>query len=232
MEHTISHAESLFSGDASYAGARAKRGIPLSKLLMVSLGAPIVADVNGVCESQVNGAAKTLTLDGASVTAGVAILDFPRNLTVDADNTGTAVLTCTGTDKYGAVMVENITMNGTTVVPGKKAFKTVTSITTSAASTGDIIVGFGDILGLPYRVDAAGLVMAYLDSALDLTTSAVLGTFAAAVSTDPATATTGDVRGTYLPNTATNGTRIFKVLIQVGSTATKVGAYGVDQFGG
>ena len=228
MEHTISHAEDLFSGDASYSGARAKRGVPMSKLLVVSLGAPAVADVDGIVVSQAAASALELTL-----TAGAADLTHPRNITVDttdASNT-TQTVTVTGTDQYGEALVEVITVNGTTVVPGLKAFKTVTSCLTSAAlDAGEIFVGFGDVLGLPYRVDAGGLLMAYLDSALDMSSDA-FGTFAVAVSAT-ATGTTGDVRGTYTPLTATDGTRIFKVLIQVGSTATKVGAYGVAQYGG
>ena len=181
MEHTISHAESLFSGDASYGGARAKRGVPLSKLLVVSLGAPAALDADGIVVSQAAASALELTL-----TAGAADLTHPRNITVDttdASNT-TQTVTVTGTDQYGEALVEVITVNGTTEVAGKKAFKTVTSCLTSVALTaGEIFVGFGDILGLHYRVDAGGLLMAYLDSALDLTTSALLGTLATAVST-------------------------------------------------
>lgn len=223
-EHTISHAEDLFSGDAWYAGARAKRGIPLSKVLLIALGSPLVADPNFICESQANGEAKTLTLTNT-------VLDVPRIVTVDADDVGTAVLTITGKDEYGEVMVEEITMDGTTEVPGLKAFKTITSVTTNASSTGDIIVGFGDVLGLPYRVDENGFLMAYADGALDLTTSAVLGTLVAAVTATP-TATTGDVRGTYNPNTTLDDTVEFAVLVKIASTATKVGAYGADQYAG
>lgn len=225
-EHTISHAEDLFSGDAWYGGARAKRGIPLSKVLMVSLGAPVIADPNRILNDEAAGASAT------STTTFLAQPDVPRALTATGTTGADHIITITGTDAYGEVMVETITLSGTGVIAGKKAFKTITLVETGAGQAGDTyVLGIGDILGIPYRVDAAGLLMAYNGSALDLTTSAVLGTFVAAV-TDTPTATTGDVRGTYNPNVTLNGTLIVKLLIQVGSTATKVGAYGADQYAG
>lgn len=229
--HTISHAANLFSGDAQYGAANgANRGVPLTPLLHIELGSPAVADADGIVVSQAAASALELTL-----TAGAASLDVPRNITIDtsdASNT-TQTVTVTGTDQYGEALVEVITVNGTTEVGGLKAFKTVTSCLTSAAlDAGEIFVGFGDVLGLPYRVDENGLLMAYADGALDLTTSAVLGTFVPAVTTDPATGTTGDVRGTYNPNTTLDDTVEFAVLVKVASVETKVGAFGVDQFGG
>ena len=231
--HTISHASDLYSGDAQYNAANSsKRGIPMSQLLKVSLGTPIVADPDGICASQAVAGAADLTIDGALASGGAVTLDVPRTLVVDADGAATAVLTITGTDAYGEALVENITLNGTTAVVGLKAFKTITTVASSAATTGNVFVGTEDTLGLPYRVDAGGLVMAWTDSTLDLTSSAVLGTFVPAVTTDPATAITGDVRGTYNPVGTLDGSAEIQVLIQVASVATKNGAYGVDQYGG
>ena len=52
--------------------------------------------------------------------------------------------------------------------------------------------------------------------------------------TNPATSTTGDVRGTYTPSTATNGVRRLVLslavpAIAVGPNATRIGALGVNQ---
>jgi hypothetical protein len=228
--HTISHAAELYSGDAQYGAANnALRGVPLTPLLHIALGSPAVADVDGIAVAQAVAGAGNLTL-----TAGAASLDVARNITIDSAGAGdtTQTATVTGTDIYGVTMVEDIAFNGTTEVAGLKAFKTVTQVAIDAATAGNVNVGFGDVLGLPYRVDENGLIMAYADGALDLTTSAVLGTFAPAVTTDPATGVTGDVRGTYNPNTTLDGTVEFAVLIKVASVETKVGAFGVDQFGG
>ena len=61
----------------------------------------------------------------------MATLDVPRNIVVDSGGVDTAVLTFTGTDEYGNTVVESITLNGTTAVAGKKAFKTVTGVSSS-----------------------------------------------------------------------------------------------------
>ena len=52
--------------------------------------------------------------------------------------------------------------------------------------------------------------------------------------TNPATSTTGDVRGTYIPSSATNGSRRLVMAIAmpgiaVGPNSTRTGALGVTQ---
>ena len=233
VRHTISHADSLFVGNGWHEGANnSKRGVPWTPVAIVSLGTPIVGDPDGICEAQAVAGAAALTMDGTLVASGVATLDVPRTLVVDADGAATAVITITGTDQYGDALVESITLNGTTAVPGLKAFKTITSVASSAATTGNVFVGTTDALGLPYRVDAGGLLMAYADSALDLTTSAVIGTFVPAVTTNPATATTGDVRGTYNPNVTLDGSAEVRVMIKVADLSSRTGCFGVSQYGG
>lgn len=234
VRHTISHADELFSGAAQYNPAQgSKRGVPLTPVYQVSLGDPIVADPDGVAEAQAVAGAGNLTLDGTLVVAGVAIMDVPRNITIDSSGAGdtTQTATVTGTDVYGETIVETIAFNGTTEVAGQKAFKTVTQVAISAALAGNGFVGIGSALGIPYRVDEGGLLMAYADSALDLTTSAVLGTFAAA-DTTTATATTDDVRGTYTANATLDGSTTIRLLIKIADVSTKSGAYGITQYGG
>jgi len=55
------------------------------------------------------------------------------------------------------------------------------------------------------------------------------GTFAAAVTTSPATTTTGDVRGTYLVPSASDGTKRLTLWVFVFDNDTQVGLYGVAQ---
>jgi hypothetical protein len=226
QRHTISHAEFLFFGTAQYNAANnSKRGVPFSPLLKVSLGTPDVADVD-------------LVLDGETLTAATdalatdVTLDVPRNLQIVGEAGDDEDVVITGLDEYGETVVETFTLNGSTPVVGLKAFKVVQSVIADATVAGGVDVGTGSALGLPYRVDAGGLLMAYEDSALDLTTSAVLGTFLPADDTDPATAVTGDVRGTYDPNGTLDGTAEFTVLIQIADVTSKIGAYGVAQFSG
>ena len=56
------------------------------------------------------------------------------------------------------------------------------------------------------------------------------GTFVAAVSTSPATATTGDVRGTYTPASATDASKRLTIWIYVGNPDSQTGLYGVAQY--
>lgn len=138
-------------------------------------------------------------------------LDVPRNITVTSDGADSGkTFTVTGADEYGNAMVEVITGPASTVVGGKKAFKTVSSIEISAESTGNIKVGFGDVLGLPVWVPAAAHVLEeYQDGA-----GAVSGTFLGGLARATAsTGTTADVRGTYDPNDACNAAKHFKLLV-------------------
>lgn len=174
--------------------------------IVINLGAPDVADPDGICQSQ-SGAAGALTLNGALVSGGVATFDKPRNVVVDSGGADTAVLTITGTDEYGNTVVEALTLNGTTAVPGKKAFKTVTSVVSSATISNGAFVGTGDVLGLPVFLESAGHVLKELEDGA----AATAGTLAAGITATP-TATTGDVRGTYDPNSACDGAKAFQLV--------------------
>lgn len=186
--------------------------------VLVSLGAPDTADADGVCASQAGTADTAMTIAGALASGGVATFDVPRN--VVGAWTNAATLTVTGTDEYGETIVET-SASGTSMA-GKKAFKTVTSVVPSANITG-ATVGTGDVLGLPFRLAGSGFVVRELEDGAAPTA----GTAVAGVTT-AATATTGDVRGTYDPNSACNGTKVFELLV-ASPDPTDVG---VAQYGG
>lgn len=199
--------------------AFASEKMTASHLVRVGLGAPDTADPNGVCESQALDAEDPGVLDGALASSGVATFDVPRN--VVAAWTNTAVITVTGTDEYGNAVVES-SASGTSLA-GKKAFKTVTAVEVSANVTG-LTVGSGDVLGLPVFLPGTGSVLAELEDGAAPTA----GTVVAGVATIPATATTGDVRGTYDPNSACNGSKVFELLVALDDPSFK----GVAQFAG
>ena len=174
---------------------------------------------------------KAVTLNNGSI--GYA-LDVPRALIITI-GTGTIAnrsITISGFDYYGQPMSEVIATGTTqsTTVSGLKAFYIVTSITTSGAVGGTVAVGTTDVLGLPVRVTN----VAYVASVKSNNTLAQdAGTFVAAA-TATATTTTGDVRGTYTPATASNGIvrtvmGILLPAIAVGPSATRTGALGVTQ---
>ncbi|MPZ19559.1 MAG: hypothetical protein GEV06_16810 [Luteitalea sp.] len=192
--------------------------VPLD-VYLIDLGAPVTADPNGVAESQtVTGVGTAFDLDGILVSGGEAIMDAPRALV--GAWTNTAVITITGEDVYGNVMVE-VSASGTGHT-GTKAFKKVTEVTTSATITG-ASVGTLDVLGLPAYIGSAAYVLAELEDGA----AAVAGTLVLGVNTTP-TGTTGDVRGTYDPNTGADGSTSFKLLVVLPDPANR----GIDQFAG
>lgn len=125
-----------------------------SSVYRIDLGSPAVKSSTNICASQsVTGAANAV-LNGALAVAGVIIMDVPR--TVQMAWTTTSVATITGTDEYGATMVEN-SASGTSHT-GKKAFATITSISMSISCT-SLTAGTNDVLGLPVFVDKVARVI-------------------------------------------------------------------------
>jgi len=143
------------------------------------------------------------------------------------------VVTVSGYDYYGQAMTEAITSSSSvsTAVNGKKAFYQISSIATAGATGTALTVGTTDILGFPLRTFDAGYVVRV---GWNSTLANDAGTFVVADMTTPATSTTGDVRGTYVPSSATNGIkRLVAVIalpgIATGPNATRTGALGVTQ---
>ena len=155
-------------------------------------------------------APSTVFLNGANVL--VWVLDVPRNITSVNTKTGTTAaltITVTGYDVYGVPMTETITSPATStsiVADGKKAFKWVYSIaiySAADATSNTLSIGWGDVLGLPYALTAKSDLLTnsvYFNDVLEATAPTVVK----ADATTPATATTGDVRGTVLLASATN----------------------------
>jgi hypothetical protein len=189
-------------------------------------------------------ASQTTTTAGQSVTLtagtsaksvvrqdGVTViqLDVPRAVKVNSSTTARA-FTVTGYDVYGQPMSELITVvTAATAVTDLKAFYQISGATISGSATA-VVIGTSDVLGIPVRVAN----VAYVASVKSNNTLAQdAGTFVAA-DTATATTTTGDVRGTYTPATASDGiVRTVMTIalpgIAVGPNATRVGALGVTQ---
>jgi hypothetical protein len=195
---------------------------------------------NNIATAQTTSSSITLTAGTSTKsvvrTDGTTVvqLDVPRAVSI-VSGTGTLTnrnVTISGYDYYGQPMSEVIatgTVQSTTV-NGKKAFFQISSATISGALGATIAIGTTDILGLPVRV----FNVAYIASVKSNDTLAQdAGTFVAA-ETATATTTTGDVRGTYVPATASNGIvrTVMGILlpgIAVGPNATRTGALGVTQ---
>ena len=202
-------------------GTASQPGVYMSPINVYDI-VPVALDADGICAQQTLAAAGNALLNGALASGGTVTLDVPRNVIVDAAGAATAVLTVTGTDVYGIPMSEAITLNGTTAVAGKKAFKTITRIAASAAAT-DFFVGTGDVFGLPIDANTRNYVLTAWNGAFVTT-----GTFVGADATT-ATTTTGDVRGTYAVPDAADGSKRLTLWVFVLDDDTQTGLYGVTQ---
>ena len=197
---------------------------------------------NNIAASQTPAASGALTLTaGTSVKSVVNAsgstvlqLDCPRAVSVTT-GTGSPTsrnFTVSGYDIYGQAMSEVIASSATqsTAVNGKKAFYQISSISVSGGTVVAITVGTTDILGCPVRILDLGYIVhaGYNNTLADNAGTAV------AADTATATTTTGDVRGTFVPSSATNGIKrlvmtIALPAIAVGPNATRTGAFGVTQ---
>lgn len=195
---------------------------------LLELGAPTTIDVDRVCAAQNIGAAGDLVINGSGAVGGVCVLDTPRCLIGDSGGADDAVLTIYGEDVYGQPMVESITLNATTAVPGKKAFKKVTRVAASKAIANSAFLGDSKILGLPVFLPANTATAVVLGDFEDATFDASLdGTLVAGVQTKP-TATTGDVRGTYDVGFTPDGATRSALLVYLSDPTYK----GVTQYAG
>ena len=129
---------------------------------LVNLGAPAALDADGIAAAQSFAATGVFAINGALASGGAVTLDVPRAIQAVSTAASTVVVTVTGTDVYGRAMTEALTLNGTTAVVGKKAFKTISGATAGGAIDGPATIGTTDILGLPVFVPADGFVLAEL----------------------------------------------------------------------
>lgn len=135
-----------------------------------------------------------------------------------------------GYDCYGYAMSQLVTVaSGANTVNSTKAFKVITSVVPQFTDAHNYSVGTADIFGLGILATYFGDIrVVYNSTAVTATTG-----FVAAVTTDPATTTTGDVRGTYAVQSATDGSKRLQIFVTptLGSVLTNptTGLFGVAQ---
>lgn len=199
-----------------------------------------VAITNAATGLQVTG---LFALDGAAgrvsfgSAATVQLWDptkaLSRVVTITTAAGDTAVYTVRGYDIYGYPMTEAITANGATTVSGKKAFKYVASVTPVGTVGATITVGTGDVFGFPIY-SASFIPGAEADVWIVWNNAAITSTtgYLAGVTTNPATATTGDVRGTYAVQSASDNTKrlVVNQSPALANIGTVTGLFGVTQF--
>jgi len=252
--YTLSQSSTVSSATTMYASGNALLGDPAPMDLGVGpLGRIYVWDVvpqtlqaANIAASQTPSAAGNLTLTAGTSSKSITRADGTTVIQLDCARavqlttaSGTIStsrnLTVSGYDYYGQPMTEVIatgtTSSAVANVSGKKAFYQVASIAINGSLPVAITVGTTDTIGLPVRVFDAGYVGTL---GWNNTLARPAGTFTVADMTTPATSTTGDVRGTYLPPSASDGTKrlvmgILVPSIASGPNATRVGALGVTQ---
>lgn len=148
------------------------------------------------------------------------------------DSGGTFLIS--GFDIYGYPMSQRITGAAIGTATTTKAFKYIQSIVPAGTISGTALtVGTTDVIGLPMRSDlfptgGSGVdIQVYWNGAL---ITAATG-YVAAVTTNPATTTTGDVRGTYALQSASDATKRLIVFASPSNAnlATATGLVGVTQ---
>lgn len=155
---------------------------------------------------------------------------FGRAVIITSGGNDTGItFTVNGADVYGQPMTENMTGASGAAVTGKKAFKYISSVTHTGSVATTVTVGTTDIIGLPLRSDLFyGYTQVTYNGAIITATTG----YVAAVTTSPATAITGDVRGTYLLPSASDGTKRLTVtqMISPANISSIAGLLGVTQF--
>lgn len=110
--------------------------------IFATVGPLTAADADGICASQTPAGAGNLTLNGALVSGGVAVLDAARRVLITTVSDESAkTFTITGTSYNGRVQSETIAGPNATTGQSALDYKTVTSVAISAAATGAVTVG-------------------------------------------------------------------------------------------
>lgn len=193
--------------------------VSINGMCDLSLGTPEAADADGILDGGTITTAAGGSFDSSDFkTTYVETNDdlmavYGRCLTYTGGSAGDdASVTVKGRDYLGQPVAETKTLTGTTAVSGGKAFKwidTIVAATGNANASSTLDVGWNDKLGLPYKTKA---LLKELEDAV----AASSGTFVAGVDTQ--TASSADPRGTYDPNTATDGTTEFSLIAVVDNT--------------
>lgn len=120
--------------------------------ITATVGPLTASSANNIALSQTSGAAGPLTLNGALVAGGVAVIGNPQRITITTtDNTHS--FTITGATSTGSLLTETVTGNGTSAT-SLLDYATVSSITISGAATGAVTVGTSGTGSTPWvRLD-------------------------------------------------------------------------------
>ena len=136
-----------------------------------------VSAANAVAESNTAILAATaLTAEAQVITENITNPATPRNVKIVGNEAGiTGNVVIKGTNYNGDMITETLALHGTTAVEGAKAFKTVTGIDLpiKTATGNTVSVGFGNKLGLPYKLQLNTVLKTYVDNTFESTAPTV-----------------------------------------------------------
>jgi hypothetical protein len=116
----------------------------------VTVGPLVASATTAICLSQTPPAG-ALTLNGALVVGGVAVLDVARTILFSSTgNNSTSNFTIVGTDWAGNPISEVLAGSNGATATSLLSYKTVTSITSSASSAAGLTVGTGTTASSPW----------------------------------------------------------------------------------
>jgi hypothetical protein len=237
--------DSLFLGPAATevgAGFFSDGGLgfgPIGRVYVVDM-VPVALNASGYAASQSPGASPLRLSAGAGITAIVDAYgitrytaDVPRGVTITSGGNDSGItFLIRGYDQYNSPMSQTVTGANVGTVTTTKTFKSVISITPSAAVASTVTAGTADLFGMPVAVLDRGYI-GNIGWANILADNG--GTFTTADQTNPATSLTGDVRGTYAQTgAASNGSNrlVIEILLSeanIGLQQTIVGVLGQPQ---
>jgi hypothetical protein len=119
--------------------------------ITVVVGPVGTTSATNIAASQTPGAAGNLTLSGALVTGGVAVLPTPQRILITTTDT-TTVFTITGTSPTGTLVTETVVGTGSSV-SSQLDYATVTSIRVNQATTAAVTVGTNGVASAWVRLD-------------------------------------------------------------------------------
>lgn len=184
-----------------------------------------VSNANFTLQAGTSITATTITISGVAVS--LYALDVPRCIAFSGAHTSVSAVfyNIVGFDQYLKPMTQTVSGTGSTNRNvTTKAFAYIQTIGTTGNTTSNVVIGTADIFGAPLFMEDLGTVHLSYNSTLVSTSSG----FTAGVAT-AATATSGDVRGTYSAGSAADGVKIICAMIGIRNPNNENYVYGVAQ---
>jgi hypothetical protein len=130
----------------------------MSRVIQVTVGPLATANAANIGATQTPAGAGNLLLNASLVVGGVAVLDLPRHVIItSAGNDSTVTFTAYGTDWSGQPIQARVAGAAIGAADFGVSFKTVTRITTSAATASTITIGTNGVAdSRPVQLDPFG----------------------------------------------------------------------------